>query len=168
VLDFSRLESGKKQYDKHPVAVQALVEAAVAAFQAQRVGAQMSFSVDLEPNLPTLLLDQDALAGAVLNLLQNAYKYTGDDKRISLRARQVGPEVVLEVEDNGAGIPRREQRRIFDRFYRVDSLLTRNTEGTGLGLSIAQRIVEAHGGRISVDSTPGKGSTFRVHLPLGG
>lgn len=168
VLDFSRLESGKKQYDKHPVAVQALVEAAVAAFQAQRVGAQMSFSVDLEPNLPTLLLDQDALAGAVLNLLQNAYKYTGDDKRIILRARQVGPEVVLEVEDNGVGIPRREQRRIFDRFYRVDSLLTRNTEGTGLGLSIAQRIVEAHGGRISVDSTPGKGSTFRVHLPLGG
>jgi two-component system, OmpR family, phosphate regulon sensor histidine kinase PhoR len=168
VLDFSRLESGKKQYDKHPVPVQALVEAAVAAFQAQRVGAVMHFTVEVEPNLPTLLLDQDALAGAVLNLLQNAFKYTEADKRITLRARQAGPEVLIEVEDNGVGIPRREQRRIFDRFYRVDSLLTRQTEGTGLGLSIAQRIVEAHGGYITVESTPGKGSTFRVHLPLGG
>ncbi|MDX2014403.1 MAG: ATP-binding protein [Myxococcaceae bacterium] len=168
VLDFSRLESGKKQYDKKPVPVQALVEAAVDAFKAQRVGAVMQFTVEVEAPLPTLLLDQDALAGAVLNLLQNAFKYTHDDKRITLRARQHGPEVVIEVEDNGVGIPRREQRRIFDRFYRVDSLLTRQTEGTGLGLSIAQRIVEAHGGRISVDSTPGKGSTFRVHLPLGG
>ncbi|MCA2977563.1 MAG: two-component sensor histidine kinase [Myxococcaceae bacterium] len=168
VLDFSRLESGKKQYDKQPVPVQAVVDAAVAAFRAQRVGATMTFTVEAEPNLPTLRLDKDALAGAVLNLLQNAFKYTEADKRITLRAKQAGPEVVLEVEDNGVGVPRREQRRIFDRFYRVDSLLTRQTEGTGLGLSIAQRIVEAHGGRISLDSAPGKGSTFRVHLPLAG
>jgi signal transduction histidine kinase len=166
VLDFSRLESGKKRYDKQLISVTAIVDAAVAAFQAQRVGARMNFTVEVASQLPTLLLDRDALAGAVLNLLQNAFKYTGEDKRISLRARIDGGDVVIEVEDNGVGIPRREHKRIFDRFYRVDSLLTRSTEGTGLGLSIAQRIVEAHGGRMSVDSVVGRGSTFRIHLPV--
>jgi signal transduction histidine kinase len=69
------------------------------------------------------------------------------------------------VQDNGVGIARREQKRIFERFYRIDSLLTRETEGSGLGLSIAQRIVQAHGGKITIDSAPGKGSTFRLYLP---
>lgn len=165
VLDFSRIESGKKQYDKHPVPVAEVVSDAVEAFKAQRVGAALQLLVKVQEGLPTLLLDRHALAGAVLNLLQNAYKYTGEDKRIELRALLDGTDVVIEVEDNGVGIPRRELKRVFDRFYRVDSLLTRSTEGSGLGLSIAQRIVEAHGGRISVDSVVGRGSTFRVHLP---
>jgi signal transduction histidine kinase len=165
VLDFSRIESGKKQYDKHPVPVADVVADAVEAFKAQRVGAPLQLVVKVQDGLPTLPLDRHALAGAVLNLLQNAFKYTGDDKRIELRAVLHGGEVVIEVEDNGIGIPRRELKRVFDRFYRVDTLLTRQTEGSGLGLSIAQRIVEAHGGRITVDSVVGRGSTFRVHLP---
>ncbi len=166
VLDFSRIESGKKQYHKHPTPVREVVDAAVDAFKVQRVGAPMQFETIIDAELPTLLLDKDALSAAVLNLLQNAFKYTQENKRIVLRAVRHGEEVVIEIEDNGVGIPRREQKRVFDRFYRVDSLLTRNTEGTGLGLSIAQRIVQAHDGRISVDSVPGKGSTFRVHLPM--
>lgn len=164
VLDFSRIESGKKQYDLHPVPVGEVVTAAVEAFRAQRVGASMTLTIDVAPDLPIVVLDRHAIAGAVLNLLQNAFKYSGDDKRITLRALKDGPDVVIEVQDNGIGIPRREQRRIFDRFYRVDSLLSRHTEGSGLGLSIAQRIIEAHHGRISVESAPGLGSTFRIHL----
>lgn len=167
VLDFSRIESGKKQYELHPVPVGEVVTAAVEAFRAQRVGAAMTLSVDVAPDLPIVVLDRHAIAGAVLNLLQNAFKYSGDDKRITLRALKDGPDVVIEVQDNGIGIPRREQRRIFDRFYRVDSLLSRHTEGSGLGLSIAQRIIEAHHGRISVESAPGLGSTFRIHLKAG-
>ena len=127
----------------------------------------MTLTVDVAPDLPIVVLDRHAIAGAVLNLLQNAFKYSGDDKRIMLRALKDGPEVVIEVQDNGIGIARREQRRIFDRFYRIDSLLSRHTEGSGLGLSIAQRIIEAHQGRISVESTPGLGSTFRIHLKAG-
>jgi two-component system, OmpR family, phosphate regulon sensor histidine kinase PhoR len=167
VLDFSRIESGKKRYDLHLSPVGEIVTAAVEAFRAQRVGATMSLTVDVEPGLPLVMVDRHAMAGAVLNLLQNAFKYSGDDKRIGLRAVSDGHNVVIEVEDNGVGIARRELKRIFDRFYRVDSLLSRRTEGSGLGLSIAQRIVEAHQGRISVDSTPGKGSTFRIHLAAG-
>lgn len=166
VLDFSRIESGKKQYDKHPVSLQDVIDGAVDAFKLQQVGTELALAVHVDSGLPTMNLDKEALSSAVLNLLQNAYKYTGDEKRISLRAHRHGDEVVIEVEDNGVGIPRRDHKRIFDRFYRVDSFLTRKTEGTGLGLSIANRIVQAHDGRISVDSTVGKGSTFRVHLPL--
>lgn len=167
VLDWSRIESGKKQYRRERIATTDLVDAAVNAFKAQRIDSLPQLTVDLAPRLGEIEVDRDALSGALLNLLQNAYKYSKeDDKRIELRAVVDDDFVVLEVEDHGVGIPRREQKRIFDRFYRVDSLLTRDTEGSGLGLSIAQRIVQAHDGWISVDSVPGRGSTFRIHLPL--
>jgi len=167
VLDWSHIESGKKQYRRERIPTTELIDAAVNAFKAQRIDAPPNLAVTLEPKLGEIEVDRDALAGALLNLLQNAYKYSReDDKRIELRAVIDDEFVVMEVEDHGVGIPRREQKRIFDRFYRVDSLLTRDTEGSGLGLSIAQRIVQAHDGWISVDSVPGRGSTFRIHLPL--
>jgi two-component system, OmpR family, phosphate regulon sensor histidine kinase PhoR len=116
--------------------------------------------------LPPIVGDRDALAGAVLNLLQNAVKYTGNDKRIAVRARAEGRMVAIDVEDNGIGISPRDRKRIFERFYRVDNLLTRRTGGSGLGLAIAKRIVEAHDGKVSVRSEPGKGSCFTLHLPV--
>jgi two-component system, OmpR family, phosphate regulon sensor histidine kinase PhoR len=166
VLDWARIESGKKTYRKERVEVSALVDAAVGAFRAQRIDDPPQLTIELQPNLGPLEVDLDALCGALLNLLQNAYKYSKADRRIELRCVRDDDFVVFEVQDHGVGIPRREQKRIFERFYRVDSLLTRDTEGSGLGLSIAQRIVKAHDGWISVDSVPGKGSTFRIHLPV--
>jgi signal transduction histidine kinase len=111
-------------------------------------------------------VDTEAMAQVVLNLLHNAVKYTGPDKRIELRARRAGRAVALEVKDNGPGIRPSDRKRIFERFYRSDDLLSRQTEGTGLGLAIAKRIVELHGGSIELDSKPGEGSTFRVLVPL--
>lgn len=165
VLDWSRIESGKKTYRKEKVAASTLADAAVEAFKAQHIGTELPLAVTIGASLGNVEIDRDALSGALLNLLQNAWKYSKDDKRIELRVANDDEFVVFEVEDHGVGIPRREQKRIFDRFYRVDSLLTRVTEGSGLGLSIAQRIVQAHDGWISVDSVPGRGSTFRIHLP---
>jgi signal transduction histidine kinase len=109
--------------------------------------------------------DREALAGALLNLLHNAYKYSGAEKRIELRADARNGGVDIEVEDHGVGIGKRDRKRVFDRFYRVDNLLTRQTEGSGLGLSISRRVVEAHGGKLTVKSELGKGSTFTIHLP---
>jgi signal transduction histidine kinase len=126
----------------------------------------MDLQVDVPAGLPRVAGDREALAGALLNLLQNAYKYTGTDKRIALRAHRDGRWVALSVEDNGVGIARKDQKRIFERFYRVDNLLTRKTEGSGLGLAITQRIVQAHGGRIAVKSQPGQGSRFTLQLPV--
>lgn len=165
VLDWSRIESGERAYHREIQPVTRVVDVAVAAFRASRMGATMTFTVEIADDLPNIDADRDAISSALLNLLQNAFKYTDHDKHIALRVGRDGTDVVVEVQDNGVGIARREQKRIFERFYRIDSLLTRETEGSGLGLSIAQRIVRAHQGRISIDSTPGKGSTFRLHLP---
>ncbi|GMU59982.1 MAG: hypothetical protein AMXMBFR34_17450 [Myxococcaceae bacterium] len=167
VLDWARIESGRKEYKKELTEPHGLVDAAVAAFRAQHMDAAMDFQVEVADRLPRLFVDRAALGGALLNLLQNAFKYTQkDDKKIALRVRQDDGHVVFEVQDNGIGIPRGEQRKIFERFYRVDNLLSRDTEGSGLGLAIAQRIALAHGGRISVESAPHRGSTFRIHLPV--
>ena len=105
---------------------------------------------------------------AVLNLLDNAYKYTGESKRIVLRAYADGDDVCIEVEDNGVGIPTRARAKIFDRFYQADRSLSRSGGGCGLGLSIVRRIVEAHGGRVDVRSRRGEGSTFTIRLPAVG
>ncbi|MFZ5471235.1 MAG: sensor histidine kinase [Myxococcota bacterium] len=165
VLDWARIESGRKTYHRQVQPVEALVEASLTAFRAQRMGAEVDLSYHLPSGLPQVEIDRDAVAGALLNLLQNAYKYSGENKRIEVRARPEASGVAIEVHDFGIGIAPREKKRIFERFYRVDELLTRRTEGSGLGLSIAKRIVEAHGGKISVKSELGKGSTFTIHLP---
>ncbi len=165
VLDWSRIESGRRTYRRERLEPQGLIDGTMEAFRAQRLDAPVQLSCELEPNLPALYVDREAITGALLNLMQNAFKYAGVEKRIAVRAKAEQRGVAIEVEDNGPGIPVRERRRIFDRFYRVDGLLTRQTEGSGLGLSIAKRIVEAHGGKISVKSELGKGSCFTMHLP---
>ncbi len=165
VLDWARIESGRKTYDVKVVPVNDVAQAALEAFKTQRLGSKMSLDVQLGDNLPEVEVDRDAIAGALLNLLQNAWKYSGEDKQIRMTVTPEAKGVRIDVQDNGMGIPRSERKKIFERFYRVDNLATRTTEGTGLGLSIAQRIVQAHGGRIGVESEPGKGSTFSVFLP---
>ena len=167
VLDWARIESGRKEYHLEHTEVADLVEAAVAAFRAQRLEGGVELKVEVPSGLPRLRVDRHAVTGALLNLLQNAYKYSGPDKHISLSAQLEGKWLGLSVEDNGMGIAPRERKRIFERFYRVDNLLTRKTEGSGLGLAIAQRTIEAHGGRISVQSELGKGSRFTLQLPVG-
>jgi two-component system phosphate regulon sensor histidine kinase PhoR len=165
VLDWARIESGRKVYRREVMPVQQILDASLAAFRAQRLDVPVELSCETAQDLPGVSVDRDALAGALLNLVQNAFKYGGDPKKVAVRARSETRGVAIDVEDNGTGIAPRERRRIFERFYRVDNLLTRKSEGSGLGLSIAKRIVEAHGGRLSVKSEPGKGSCFTIHLP---
>jgi len=165
VLDWSRLESGRQAFKKERLEVKQVVDSSVEAFRAQRLEATVALSTDVPDGLPPIEGDREALAGALLNLLHNAYKYGGEEKRIALRAHSEKKGVAIEVEDHGVGISKRDRRRVFDRFYRADNLLTRDTEGSGLGLSISRRIVEAHGGSLTLESEIGRGSTFTVHLP---
>jgi signal transduction histidine kinase len=109
--------------------------------------------------------DRDALLTVLLNLLENALKYTGDEKQIVLRIAADGAHVRFAVEDNGVGLSASERRQIFRPFYQVDQKLSRSQGGCGLGLSIVQEIVSAHRGKLQVDSEPGRGSTFTISLP---
>ncbi len=165
VLDWARLEGGRQRYRKERLSARAIVDASLEAFRAQRLEAQVELSCQVPESLPPLEGDREALAGALLNLLHNAYKYSGAEKRIEIRAGTRNGGVDIEVEDHGVGIAKRDRKKVFERFYRVDNLLTRQTAGSGLGLSISRRIVEAHGGKLLLRSELGKGSTFTMHLP---
>ncbi len=166
LLDWARMESGRRSYQLQRESIEAIVDDAVAAFGPQRLDERVKLTRSVAPDLPPVMADRPALADALLDLLNNAYKYTGgEEKRIEIRASRAGPSVLLEVADNGPGIPPREQKRIFDKFYRGTEPLLRTIEGTGLGLAMVKHIVSGHGGKVTVASDVGKGATFTIALP---
>jgi signal transduction histidine kinase len=164
LLQWARMEAGRRIYTLEPVSPLKVVEGAVNAFRAQTIGSPYKLEVVAPAQPPAVLADVDALTEALLNLLSNAFKYGGDEKRITVRIMADAEETTFEVEDDGIGISPRDKKRIFDKFYRAEQLLSRKTEGTGLGLSMVRHIVEGHKGRIEVESEPGKGSRFRMRL----
>ncbi|MCC7539005.1 MAG: GHKL domain-containing protein, partial [Deltaproteobacteria bacterium] len=165
LLDWGRMEAGRRVYDRQPDRVSDVVDAAVSSFRTAHVGREPAVAVEIAPSLPHVRVDRDALVDALGNLLQNAFKYTADhDKQISIRAYHEGKWVKISVRDNGIGIPPREHRRIFEKFYRVDERLSNEVEGSGLGLAIVRHVAQAHGGKVRVESEPGRGSTFTLWL----
>ena len=126
---------------------------------------QCKFDINIPEDLPQISADHDAMVTVLVNLLDNAYKYSYDNKQIELRVSSENSWVCFSVSDKGRGMTRRAARKIFNRFYQADRSLSRQVEGCGLGLSIAKFIVEAHKGKISIESKVGKGSTFTVKLP---
>jgi signal transduction histidine kinase len=166
VLDFARIEQGRKTYRMRPTSPAEVVEAAAKAidYPMRQSGFQLRVTVDR--NLPPILADRDALQQAVLNLLSNAMKYSAESKEIALDLSRENGAAVIRVADRGVGIPREEQTRIFERFYRVQSAENERLPGTGLGLTLAEHIIVAHGGMIDVESEPDKGSTFTIRIPL--
>lgn len=166
LLDWGRMESGRRLYDHAEVDVSRLIESAVAALDPSIKRHEARVEVRLEPGLPRLWGDAGALKDALINLLSNACKYGGEPPTVTVRARLAGGDLCIDVADNGAGIERREQKRIFEKFYRIDDRLSRQREGSGLGLTIVQHVMAAHSGRVELDSEPGRGSTFTLVLPL--
>jgi K+-sensing histidine kinase KdpD len=162
VLDTSRIEAGTFGYAFGDVDIRALVEEAVASASAGQDAIEVVSSVPAP--LPAVRGDADRLRQVLANLIDNAVKYSPDGERVEVVATSVNGGVRVDVRDHGAGIPTGEQRQIFEKFHRVHGPNAK--PGTGLGLYIARSIVEAHGGSIAVESTPGRGSIFTVALPV--
>jgi signal transduction histidine kinase len=165
ILDFSRIEAGRKEYDFRETDMSELVHNTLDSYryQLEQGGFQFEEKID---EVPPMRVDREAMARSLLNLVNNALKYSQDRKFIGVNLYRDNGSVKLEVVDQGIGIPHDEQQKIFEKFYRVGDPLVHNTKGSGLGLSLVRHIVQAHGGEVSVDSTPGQGSKFTIALPV--
>ena len=167
LLDWGKMESGRRVYTMAEADVPKLVhDAAAAVSRTLPTGPDGHLRVEVAENLPTCVVDRAAIIDALVNLLTNAQKYGGDPLQVVLSAKRDDDHLCISVSDNGSGIPHTEHKRIFEKFYRLDDRLARAREGSGLGLAIVQHIVQAHGGKVHLDSEPGNGSTFTLALPL--
>jgi two-component system sensor histidine kinase KdpD len=161
LLDLSRMESGSLKPEKGWYDLSALIGEVLGRLQAML--AQHAVSLDLPDDLPPVSLDYIEIDEVLTNLLENATKYTPPGTEITVSAREVGPEVLVEVADHGPGLPAEALKRIFDPFVRIDGSKAR---GTGLGLAVARGLIEAHSGRIWAENRPGGGAKFVFTLPL--
>ncbi|MGH7596221.1 MAG: ATP-binding protein [bacterium] len=167
VLNYSNIERGVKQYQFEYEDPAAILRAAVESFRPHAEAQGFLLELEIADELPELRMDADAILQVMLNLLSNAVKYSDELKEIRVRAYGAGPVVKVEVADHGIGIDPTEVAKVFDDFYRVDQRLSSHKQGgMGLGLTLARHIVQAHGGDISIQSEPGKGSTFIFTLPI--
>lgn len=165
LLDWGRMESGRREFVMKDTDLRSIIETAVAAFEPVRERRSVKLEVELPAESVTVHADRGAVSDALFNLLTNAYKYGGDPAHIQVFAETSHGDVRVTVRDNGAGIPKAEHQRIFQKFYRVDDSLSRVREGSGLGLAIVKHVMRAHHGRVELESVQGKGSAFTLVLP---
>jgi signal transduction histidine kinase len=166
VLDFSRIEHGQKTYRLEPTRLSEVVAAAAKTMQHPLAEQGFDLSMEIDDQIPPVPADRDALKQAVLNLLTNAMKYSSQSREIQLRLLPRNGDALIQVSDRGIGIPKQEQSRIFEKFYRAPVRENQSISGTGLGLALVAHIVQGHSGSVQVESSPGAGSTFTIRLPL--
>jgi two-component system phosphate regulon sensor histidine kinase PhoR len=168
ILNFSRMEAGKKQYHFEPTSLNEVVGGVIKSYESQLTHEGFTTSFQLAGNLPAFSADREAVAEALINILDNAVKYSGKEKYVRIATGRTDIMNYVEVEDHGIGIDKHHHKKIFETFYRVSTGLTGNVKGSGLGLSLVRHIMDAHGGTIELESAPGKGSTFRLLFPAAG
>ena len=166
VLDFARMEEGRREMSRAAVDVKSLVEDIVTEAQHRVLHQGFTVRTELEDSLPSAFLDADAIRQALNNLIDNGVKYSGSSREVVVRSFRENAHIVIAVRDFGIGLAAEEADKVFDRFYRGGGELTRSVKGTGLGLTLVKQIVAAHGGDVEVHSEPGRGSTFSMRIPL--
>jgi signal transduction histidine kinase len=168
ILEFAGIQSGQRGFALRSVAVGPLLQELASSSSSLAEEAGVGIELSIPGDLPSVLGDEPALRRVFQNLLGNAIKYGAQGRWVGVSARKAGSHVRVTVTDRGMGIPAAEQARIFEPFYRATDAVAAQIQGAGLGLSLVQRIVEAHGGQVSVKSAPGQGSEFTVQLPAAG
>lgn len=167
ILNFSQLESGKRKFSFEQVDLKEVVQNVVNTFKLNLEFKDFAWDVECEAEQLQIIADREAVTDVIVNLIDNAIKYSGETKKIEIECRRSAVEFMVEIRDHGIGISKAEQKHIFDKFYRVTSEnLAHKAKGSGVGLSIVKQIVEAHEGRITVKSKPGEGSSFRLYFPV--
>jgi signal transduction histidine kinase len=166
ILDFSRIEAGRKEYEFKETDLADLVHSTLDSYRFQIEQNGFAFEENISRDIPPVVVDREAIARSLLNLVNNALKYSRDQKYIGVSLYRADSRVNLEVSDHGIGIPANEQDKIFEKFYRCGDPLVHNIKGSGLGLSLVRHIARAHGGEVIVESVPEKGSKFTIALPL--
>jgi len=166
ILDFSRIEAGRKEYEFKETNLADLVRSTLDSYRFQIEQNGFAFEENISNDVPPVIVDREAIARSLLNLVNNALKYSKDQKYIGVSLYRADSRVNLEVRDHGIGISPNEQEKIFEKFYRCGDPLVHNIKGSGLGLSLVRHIARAHGGDVLVESTPEKGSKFTIALPL--
>lgn len=185
ILDFSRIEDDRKKYQFEEISLIPYLRKIVDSFSQRQIGTKIRIDLIGEDDIPRVRIDREAMQQVVYNLLDNACKFSGGEERVEIGLRVLGAqrhggtraqghggtrdqgeEVLIWVRDWGMGISGKDQERIFERFYRAEEGRKRGIKGSGIGLTLVKRIVEAHGGRITVESEPGKGTTFKIYLPV--
>jgi signal transduction histidine kinase len=166
ILDFSRMEAGLRPYRTAPADIGAVAHQVLEDMSSQFNQMQFDVRLQVDPDLPRVNVDEDAVEQAIENLLANAMKYSGEAREIDVHVGRANSHVCVSVKDRGIGISRREQKKIFRKFYRVDRGLGGGPQGCGLGLAIVDHTMRGHGGFVRVDSEPDHGSTFTLHFPI--
>ncbi|MEZ5066288.1 MAG: HAMP domain-containing sensor histidine kinase [bacterium] len=167
ILDFSRIESGRKEYRFVEGQLEDVVDSVVESFELRSAGKDFTFERHgPDSPLPLIEMDEAAIGQVVYNLVDNAIKYSGDSRRIRVDVGRDDGSAYCAVRDWGVGIPKKEQKHVFERFHRVGSALVHDVKGSGLGLAIVQHVMRAHGGTVDVDSEPGDGTLITVRLPI--
>jgi len=166
LLDLSKIESGKMKMNFIPLEPVSMIRRAVAIMENQAQARSIAIKLNLTPDLPKIKADETRFSQVMINLLDNAIKYTPENGSVVITANVVNNALQIDVADTGIGISEKDLPRIFERFYRVDKARSREMGGTGLGLSIVKHIVQAHAGHVRVKSEPGLGSTFSFTIPL--
>jgi signal transduction histidine kinase len=166
ILDFSRMEAGRKEYRFEPLDPSPWLRELAVDFEAEIAMKGATVEANIPDGLPLISADKEALGSAVRNLLDNAVKYSPGKKTVRIDAAASGTDVRISVRDRGVGISEQDRKRIFDRFFRADGEISKRVKGAGLGLSLVKHIVTAHGGTVACESVPGEGSTFTIRIPV--
>jgi two-component system phosphate regulon sensor histidine kinase PhoR len=166
ILSFSKIESGKRHYNFQTVNLNDIVERVYENYKFHLENMGFTFNFIKEENLPRLNLDREAVTESIINLVDNAAKYSKENKFIELKTMMYKGKPTVEVIDKGIGIAKDDQRKIFEKFFRVSTGLVHDTKGTGLGLTIVKHVLDAHNAVIELDSQEGNGTTFRIIFSL--
>ncbi len=166
ILNFSKMEAGKRQYNFVDSYLNDVAENVYHSYKFHLEQKGFTFSIVKDESIPIIKIDEEAISEAIVNLVDNAVKYSNTNKEIIIRTGMENNNAYVEVEDKGIGIPEKDQKKVFEKFFRVSSGNVHNVKGSGIGLSIVKHIVDAHNGKIELSSEVNKGSKFKLLLPL--